>query len=76
MRRKRKDPSNMAQQDLLRYAMERLGIATRKDFADRFGVTKRALDNWLLPEESEECRPMPLVVRMFVCYVLEKEDVE
>lgn len=67
------EPIFMAQQDLLRYAMERLGNPTRTDFAKRFGVTKRALDNWLLPRESLECRPMPLVVRLFVCYVLKVE---
>jgi len=49
------------QQTLLREAMKRLGL-TRNDFAERLGVTRRALDTWLLPSASGEHRAMPAVV--------------
>src|SRR6187549_2796796 len=49
------------QQALLRDAMQRLEL-TRDAFADRIGVTRRALDGWLLPEGSRQHRAMPAVV--------------
>src|SRR5688572_4314939 len=49
------------QQTLLRDAMQRLQL-TRDAFADRIGVTRRALDGWLLPEDSKQHRAMPAVV--------------
>jgi aspartate carbamoyltransferase catalytic subunit len=53
------------QQDLLRDAMQRLDI-TRDTFADRVGVTRRALDTWLLPPTSKQHRTMPAVVARVV----------
>ena len=50
-----------AQQPLLREAMDRLAL-TRNDLAARLGVTRRALDTWLLPDSSREHRGMPAVV--------------
>ena len=47
-----------SQQDRLREAMKRLAL-TRDDFAARLGVTRRALDTWLLPDGSKEHRAMP-----------------
>ena len=53
------------QQALLREAMQRLAL-TRNDFAERLGVTRRALDTWLLPDKSGEHRAMPAVVARFI----------
>lgn len=53
------------QQILLREAMQRLAL-TRTAFAERLGVTRRALDTWLLPESSRERRSMPEVVARMV----------
>src|SRR5688572_948887 len=49
------------QQTLLREAIQRLRL-TRDAFADRIGVTRRALDGWLLPRDSKQHRAMPAVV--------------
>lgn len=54
-----------AQQTLLRGAMQRLEL-TRNDFAERLGVTRRALDTWLLPATSGEHRSMPDVVAKMI----------
>ena len=47
------------QQDLLRAAMATLGM-TRDAFAKRFGLTRRALDTYLLPADSAEARPLSI----------------
>lgn len=57
------------QQVLLRDAMRRLDM-TRDAFAERIGCRRRALDTWLLPDESSECRAMPEVARRFVQEIL------
>lgn len=49
------------QQDELRAVMRRLGL-TRNQLAERIGVSRRALDTWLLPASSGEHRSMPGVV--------------
>ena len=49
------------QQTALRDAMKRLAL-TRDAFAGRLGVSRRALDSWLLPATSGEHRRMPGVV--------------
>lgn len=46
------------QQAFLRDAMRRLNM-TREAFASRIGVSRRALDTWLLPDDSQESRGMP-----------------
>lgn len=61
-----------AQQAFLRDAMRRLNL-TREAFAERIGSRKRALDAWLLPDESAEFRAMPEVVRRFVAEILSRE---
>ena len=50
--------------------MRRLNM-TRDTFVDRIGSRRRALDTWLLPDESSEFRAMPEVVRRFVQEILE-----
>ena len=40
------------QQTVLRDAMRRLNM-TRDTFANRIGVSRRALDTWLLPDDSQ-----------------------
>ena len=57
------------QQVLLRDAMRRLDM-TRDVFAERIGSRRRALDSWLLPDESSEFRAMPEVARRFVQEIL------
>src|SRR3954469_18897455 len=59
----------ITQQVLLRDAMRRLDM-TRDAFADRIGSRRRALDTWLLPDESKEFRAMPEVARRFVQEIL------
>ena len=55
----------MSQQTLLRETMESLDL-TRNALAERLGVTRRALDTWLLPESSRERRAMPAVVTRLI----------
>lgn len=43
---------------------------TRDAFAERFGVTRRALDTYLLPATSNEARPMPEVLRRYVAEIV------
>ncbi len=45
---------------------------TRDAFADRIGSRRRALDSWLLPDESSEFRAMPEVARRFIHEILLK----
>ena len=48
----------MKQQDLLRQALQQTR-QTRAQLAAELGVSKRALDKWLLPETSGDFRRMP-----------------
>jgi len=48
----------MKQQDALRQAMNQSG-QTRDQFANTMGVSRRALDKWLLPDTSGDFRRMP-----------------
>lgn len=57
------------QQAFLRNAMRSLNM-TREDFAQRIGCSKRALDTWLLPEDSGEFRSMPEMARRFIAEIL------
>lgn len=61
----RASSSAVPQQDFLRSAMKRHGLS-RIEFADRIGVKKRTLDNWLLPDSSRHSRKMPDHVRLVV----------
>ena len=61
---------NADQQTFLRDAMRRLNL-TREGFSQRIGVTRRALDTWLLPEGSSEARGMPEIVQRFVSEILQ-----
>ncbi|MCY0389724.1 aspartate carbamoyltransferase [Robbsia sp. Bb-Pol-6] len=60
------------QQTFLRDAMRRLNM-TRDAFASRIGITRRALDTWLLPEESQESRTMPEIVERFVAEIMARQ---
>lgn len=53
--------------------MRRLNM-TREAFAERIGSRKRALDTWLLPDESAEFRAMPEIVRRFVGEILSRTE--
>src|SRR5450830_889451 len=57
------------QQSFLRDTMRRLNL-TREAFAARIGVSRRALDTWLLPQESQEFRRMPEIVQRFALEIL------
>jgi aspartate carbamoyltransferase catalytic subunit len=59
------------QQTILRDAMRRLNM-TRDAFATRIGVSRRALDTWLLPDESAESRAMPEIASRYVSEILER----
>ena len=60
---------SVPQQVFLRDAMRRLNM-TREAFSSRIGVSRRALDTWLLPDDSQENRAMPDIVERFVSEVL------
>ncbi|QDQ86571.1 aspartate carbamoyltransferase [Alcaligenaceae bacterium SJ-26] len=60
------------QQTFLRDAMRRLNM-TREAFATRIGVSRRALDTWLLPDDSQESRSMPEIVERFVSEILQHQ---
>jgi aspartate carbamoyltransferase catalytic subunit len=62
---------NIQQQTVLRDAMRRLNM-TRDAFANRIGVSRRALDTWLLPDESAESRVMPEIASRYVEEILER----
>jgi len=64
----------MSQQVFLRDAMRRLNF-TRDALAQRIGVSRRALDSWLLPDESAEMRKMPEIVQRFVLEILKSVSV-
>lgn len=57
------------QQRFLHAAMTELQLG-RAAFAERFGMTKRALDNWLMPLGSTEYRDMPQMAWRYVSEVL------
>ncbi|BAN25081.1 aspartate carbamoyltransferase [Caballeronia insecticola] len=59
----------LQQQTVLRDAMRRLNM-TRDAFAARIGVSRRALDTWLLPDESPESRAMPEIAARYVAEIL------
>src|SRR5881394_4594402 len=54
-----------SQQTVLRESMQRLDL-TRNAFAERLGVSRRALDTWLLPTASSGHRTMPDVVAKMI----------
>jgi aspartate carbamoyltransferase catalytic subunit len=54
-----------SQQSVLRESMHRLDL-TRNAFAERLGVSRRALDTWLLPTGSGGHRAMPKVVARMI----------
>jgi hypothetical protein len=58
------------QQEFLRDAMERLDM-TRQQFADRLDTSKRRLDNWLLPTESDEFRKLDPTIWLFIREIIE-----
>jgi aspartate carbamoyltransferase catalytic subunit len=57
------------QQEFLRGAMASLGM-TRDQFADRIGTSRRRLDNWLLPSESQGFREMDEMAWKFIREIL------
>ena len=68
----RPNPALPTQQELLRDAMETLGV-TRAEFAARVSVPLRTLDKWLLPAESSDFRAMPEMGKAYVREILHRE---
>lgn len=66
----RKKPSAVTQQELLRIAMDELGM-TRAQLAGRLSVAIRTLDKWLLPAESPDYREMPEMGKAYMREILE-----
>lgn len=54
-----------SQQVFLRESMVVMGL-NRRQFADRFHVSKRRLDNWLLPFGSDGAREIDTSVQQFI----------
>lgn len=63
--------SDLPQAEFLRGAMVRLGM-TRNEFADRIGIKRKTLDNWLLPPGSASARALPKMGWKFISEILEK----
>jgi DNA-binding XRE family transcriptional regulator len=64
-----KQTTPLPQQELLREAMAQLGM-TRDEFASRISVARRTLDKWLLPNESNDFRPLPEMGRAYIEEIL------
>ena len=60
-----------SQQEFLRDAMRRLGM-TRDEFAARIAVSRKTLDNWLLPP-SDSARGMSDMAWKFIGEILDRE---
>lgn len=67
---RKKNAASLGQQDLLRRAMEDLGM-TRAEFAVRISVPVRTLDKWLLPSDSSDKRVMTDMGRAYILEILE-----
>jgi hypothetical protein len=65
----------MTQIEFLQSAMVELGT-TRDAFAVRLGCARRTLDKWLLPESSNDHRPMPETVWNLVREILAHEKLK
>ncbi|AOK49754.1 MULTISPECIES: hypothetical protein [Burkholderia] len=66
----KEDLAELPQQELLRVAMDRLGM-TRAEFAARLSIAVRTLDKWLLPDGSPDARTMPDMGRSYVLEILQ-----
>ncbi|WP_338639965.1 transcriptional regulator [Burkholderia pyrrocinia] len=66
----KQDLAALSQQELLRVAMDRLGM-TRAEFAARLSIAVRTLDKWLLPADSPDSRTMPDMGRSYVLEILQ-----
>jgi aspartate carbamoyltransferase catalytic subunit len=55
--------------------MRRLRM-TRDAFSERIGMGRRALDTWLLPDDSPEMRAMPEIARRYISEILASQPVE
>ncbi|HDR8982693.1 transcriptional regulator [Burkholderia vietnamiensis] len=66
----KEDLTALPQQELLRVAMDRLGM-TRAEFAARLSIAVRTLDKWLLPSDSPDSRSMPDMGRAYVLEILQ-----
>lgn len=67
---RKKKAASLGQQELLRRAMEELGM-TRAEFAVRISVPIRTLDKWLLHDDSDDARVMSDMGRAYILEILE-----
>lgn len=65
----------MTQNEFLQSAMAELCF-TRDAFAKRLGCARRTLDKWLLPEASNDHRPMPETVWNLIREILAHESLK
>lgn len=65
----------MTQIEFLQSAIANLQM-TRDEFAVRLGCPRRTLDKWLLPEASNDHRPMPEIVWTLVREILANEKLK
>ncbi len=61
----------MGQQEFLRMVMFRLGF-NREALAQRLAVSRRGLDKWLLPSDSNDFREMPDMAKAFLEEIFKK----
>jgi hypothetical protein len=69
------DAPEVSQQEFLRASMGELEMG-RANFCDRIGCSKRALDKWLLPSDSNDFRKMDESIWSLVNEVLEHEKLK
>lgn len=69
----KEDLAGLPQQELLRVAMNRLGM-TRAEFAARLSIAVRTLDKWLLPDGSHDARTMSDMGRKYVLDILQWQE--
>lgn len=65
---------SVTQQEFLRGAMNKLGLPTPREFAERIGAPETTLKKWLMsPEAKSNYREMPSTMWVLVREILEHE---
>ena len=67
----------VTQQEFLRVAMDKLGLPTPREFAERIGAPETTLKKWLMPPEAKSnYREMPSTMWVLVREILEHEELK
>ena len=67
----------VTQQEFLRVAMDKLGLPTPREFAERIGAPETTLKKWLMPPEAKSnYREMPSTRWVLVREILEHEELK